>query len=294
MTQQQVLVIGAGSLGGQFAAHLSRSGADVSILETDLAIVGRVHTNGLVVGGSFGAHTARVPAFLTVDAATAAKGRYDVAFVHVDSNNTDAAGRSAAAALKPSGFAVQIQNGLGNVEALMRAVGDTRVVAGSTMCSAANNGPGLPLLTHHGPTSFGEWTGGSSERVRQVVSMFEHAGYDAVADSNIQTKIWSKAILNSAINPLCAASGLRLGEMARTPELDALQDKVLAELFAVVEANGIAEQGIDAEDLCRQIKAHSLSKFSRPSMLQVGQQQVYRCNSECAMHDVHVCVPRQI
>jgi 2-dehydropantoate 2-reductase len=124
--------------------------------------------------------------------------------------------------------------------------------------------------------------------------MFEHAGYDAVADSNIQTKIWSKAILNSAINPLCAASGLRLGEMARTPELDALQDKVLAELFAVVEANGIAEQGIDAEDLCRQIKAHSLSKFSRPSMLQVGQQQVYRCNSECAMHDVHVCVPRQI
>ena len=102
------------------------------------------------------------------------------------------------------------------------------------MCSAANDGPGLPLLTHHGPTSIGEWAGGVSDRAAAAAALFELAGYDTVVDPDIQTKIWSKAILNAAINPLCAATGLRLGEMARTPEMDALQDKVLQEIFGTV------------------------------------------------------------
>ena len=87
------------------------------------------------------------------------------------------------------------------------------------------------MLTHHGPTSIGEWGGGISDRAQVVVALFDAAGYDALVDEDIQTKIWSKAILNAAINPLCAASGLRLGEMARTPEMNALQDNVLRELF---------------------------------------------------------------
>lgn len=36
---------------------------------------------------------------------------------------------------------------------------------------------------------------------------------------------------------------------------------------AVVNAKGVGDN-IDAEDLTRQIKAHSMSKFSRPSMMQ--------------------------
>ena len=33
----------------------------------------------------------------------------------------------------------------------------------------------------------------------------------------------TKAVLNAAINPLCAATGLRLGEMAREPTMSDLQ-----------------------------------------------------------------------
>ena len=51
--------------------------------------------------------------------------------------------------------------------------------------------------------------------------------------------------------------------------LSDVQDKVLAELFAVMMAEGIG--AIDAPDLTRQIKAHSRSKFSRPSMMQASE-----------------------
>jgi 2-dehydropantoate 2-reductase len=226
----RALVIGAGSLGGQFAAHLARSGVDIALLDVDEEIVSAVQRDGLVVGGAFGSHTVTLSAYADVSDATA-RGLFDVIFVHVDSNNIAAAGESASAALKPSGWCLQIQNGLGNVEVLQKALGKDRVLAGSTMCSAASDGPGRPLLTHHGPTSIGEWGGGTSDRAQAAVALFAGAGYDAREDTDIQTKIWSKAVLNAAINPLCAASGLRLGEMARTPEMNALQDNVLRELF---------------------------------------------------------------
>jgi len=100
----RILVIGAGSLGGQFAAHLARSGADISLLDTDSEIVSAVAEDGLTVGGAFGEHTVRVPAFTDVAAAVADGGLYDAAFVHVDSNSTAAAGASAAGALKPEGW----------------------------------------------------------------------------------------------------------------------------------------------------------------------------------------------
>jgi 2-dehydropantoate 2-reductase len=158
----RIVVIGAGALGGQFSAHLSRAGADLSIVDTDTEHVAAIAHGGLRVGGAFGDHTVRVPVFSSAEAAAAAAGPYDAAFVHVDSNNTAAAGEAAASLLTPEGFVLQIQNGLGNVEVLEAAVGPGRVVGGSTMCSAASAGPGRPLLTHHGPTSFGEPRGGLS------------------------------------------------------------------------------------------------------------------------------------
>ena len=282
----KVVVIGAGALGGQFAAHLARSGTDVTIVDTWPEHVAAIRSDGLRVSGAFGDHRVEVPAFTDVAAATGG-GLFDAAFVHVDANNTAAAGAAAREALKPAGFALQIQNGLGNVEALQEALGADRVIGGSTMNSAALLGPGQPAITHHGPTSFGEWDGTVTPRLEAVAALFQRAGYDTLVDTDIQSKIWTKAvspaaappwrlpseasaklpqILNAAINPLCAATGLRLGEMARTPEMNSLQDRVLEELFAVVSAEGV--DTIDTPDLTRQIKEHSMSKFSRPSMMQ--------------------------
>ena len=112
-----------------------------------------------------------------------------------------------------------------------------------------------------------------------IACLLRAAGYDVIEDISIRTKIWTKAVLNASINPLCAISGLRLGEMARTPELDALQDRVLEECLSVLAGKGILGSAEDATDqggdavatLRANVKAHSFSKFSRPSMLQAVQ-----------------------
>ena len=83
--------------------------------------------------------------------------------------------------------------------------------------------------------------------------------------ADIQAVIWQKFILNIAINPICAATGLRLGELARLPATDALQDRILDEALAVVAAKGLV---LPDPDIRATVKRHSWSKFSKPSMLQ--------------------------
>ena len=51
--------------------------------------------------------------------------------------------------------------------------------------------------------------------------------------------IWPKFVVNIAINPICAITGLRMGELARLPATDRFQDLLLAEAFAVGRAKGL-------------------------------------------------------
>ena len=64
---------------------------------------------------------------------------------------------------------------------------------------------------------------------------------------------------------ICATTGLRLGEVARLPELDALQDRIIDEALAVTEAKGIR---LPDPDIRATVKHHCWTKFSKPSMLQ--------------------------
>jgi 2-dehydropantoate 2-reductase len=167
--------------------------------------------------------------------------------------------------LDAGGFALTLQNGIGNLETLSEVLGQERVVGGSTMCSFRVEGPGHVRQTHAGPTTMGEIDGHRSERVDAVASMLRQAGYEVVVTDDITRTIWTKLIVNLAINPICAVTGLRLGEFARLEATDRFQDRLLDEAFAVVRARGL---GLDEAGLRSKIKAHSWSKFSEPSMLQ--------------------------
>jgi len=60
-------------------------------------------------------------------------------------------------------------------------------------------------------------------------------------------------------------TGLRSGEMYRTPEVNALQDRVLDEILAVVERKGIK---LAEPDMRKKIKAHCRVRYNKPSMMQ--------------------------
>ncbi|MEM7251558.1 MAG: 2-dehydropantoate 2-reductase [Pseudomonadota bacterium] len=253
-------VIGAGAMGGSYGGLLAESGHDVTLIDASEDHVAAINQNGLRLSGVHGERMINVPASVDIPAGLDA----ECVIFFVDTNATGDAARRVASALGPDGFAITFQNGIGNVEALQAAVGPERVLGGSSMCSAASNGPGHVTLTHLGPTSLGEVTGESSERAIDIANALTGAGLEAVVKPDIMAEIWQKFLLNVAINAICATTGLRPAEVARLEALDAFQDRILDEAFAVTEAKGIT---LPDADLRAKVKGQR-AKLNRPSMLQ--------------------------
>lgn len=257
----RVCVIGAGALGGTFGARLAMTGHEVTLVDRWAEHMAAVGRDGLHLDGIAGDHHVKMAA--RTDAGGIAG--QDLVLVATDANATAAAAEAAARALGPDGVVLTVQNGIGNVEALAAACGAERVLGGSTMSSFRTNGPGWVTLTHAGPTTIGELDGRDTPRLQHVAGAIATAGFEVRTTPRIMAVIWEKFLLNLAINPLCAVTFLRLGEVARTPAMDRFQDLILDEAFAVTRAKGV---DLDVDGIRAKIKAHCWSKYSKPSMLQ--------------------------
>jgi 2-dehydropantoate 2-reductase len=257
----RITVVGAGAMGGSYGGLLALAGHEVQLIDAWQAHVDAINRDGLRIDGARGAQRVRLPAATAPASGDAA----EVAILFVDANNTGAAAQTVAKVLTPDGFAITFQNGIGNVETLQAALGRERVLGGSSMCSAATRGPGHVCLTHLGKTSLGETDGALRPRTERLAAALNGAGFETEVVPDVMAVIWEKFALNCCINAIAATTGLRAGEIARLPELDAFQDKIIAEVMAVTAAKGIR---LPTPDLPAKIKAQCRKKFNQPSMLQ--------------------------
>ena len=261
MQDPNVVMIGAGAMGGVIAGALADAGARLSIIDTDAEHVAAINADGLRVA-ALGAEGAR-PVAATTEANV--EGEADLVVVMTPAYETAKAAQTAARVLGPDGAAVSVQNGLGNAEALIAALGPERVFMGSTRTSADRPEPGCPRATKIGPTTVGELDGPSRLRTEWFADALNRGGLPTVVSENVVGVLWSKFIHNCAINPLSAITGLRMGEVARSEELSDLQSQVVEEGLAVAAAKGIT---LEYPNPLPQMKRHVWQKFTKPSMMQ--------------------------
>lgn len=257
----RIYMIGSGAMGSVYGGLLAKAGYDVTLIDPREDHIDLVRRNGLIVDGVRGRHVVKVPAYTRHTGLP----RGDLAIVFTDANVTRDAAREANDLLLPDGFAMTLQNGIGNVEALQAELGAGRVAAGVTMNSGAFPEPGRATYTNAGLTSIGELDGRITPRIEAVAQMLNAAGIETKVVTNPMAHIWTKFVLNCAINPLTAITGLRSGEMYRTLHVNALQDRVLDEILAVVQRKAIT---LTEPDLRKKIKAHCRIRYNRPSMMQ--------------------------
>lgn len=257
----RVAIIGSGAMGSIFGVALARSGAEVAFCDSRRDLVEAIARDGLVIEGVLGRQ--RLHPVVSVD--SAALGPVDCTLILVDANATGPAAQSAAACLAPDGFALTLQNGIGNIEALVAALGEGRVLAGSTYNSGATLGLGRVLHSNRGPTVIGELNGAVTPRVADLARRFTDAGLPTTISDNVMGVVWSKFVHNCAINPVSAITGLRPGEIARDPAAADLLAQLLDEILAVVECSGIR---LPEHDPRGEIYDHAWERYNRPSMLQ--------------------------
>ena len=257
----QIAVIGAGNMGCVYGGNLARIGEQVTLIDVWVEHIDRIRAHGLHLEGLNGDFTVSVGA--TVAPAEAPKA--DAVLICANAYNTPEAARSAKAVLKEGGYAVTLQNGVGNVEVLTEVLGKGRVLAGLSFHSGDLRGPGNVTHTNSGPTYLGELDRSKSSRLLTLADRMEEARLNPVLEEDIVVTIWSKFVHNCGINAICAITDLRPGHIHAIPALDEFQSYIINETLALVRAKGIS---LPDPDPLSTIKSYCAKKFHRVSMLQ--------------------------
>lgn len=255
----RILVFGAGALGSVVAARLA--GAH------DVALVGRrahveaIRRRGLKVSGKTEIVATGLEAVTSVGELGGPPP--EVVLLTVKSYDTAAA----VAALSPfrdASVLVSLQNGLGNEETI--AAGASRVLGAVINQGATLLGPGEVFHAGTGDTELGPFEGTTMDDARALAAAFEGVGMPAVACEDIRARIWSKVILNAAVNPLTALLRMRTGELLGSDDLLGALDLVVDESVAIARACGVTLDAGELLDLIR--KVVEATRDNRSSMLQ--------------------------
>ncbi len=236
-------VVGAGALGSVIGGLLLEAGLDVVLIERNPDEVRLVREKGLWLEGVSGDRLLHPQ--IVSEASEA--GTIDLAFVLVKSYDTHAARETAKAIVSENGTVLTLQNGIGNYELLNEAL-PGRVLLGATTMGAMTLAPGQFRHTGFGVTHLGEADGTITDRARSVGSIIERikAGPVHVVD-NAMGCVWSKLIVNAAINAPGTLLRLRNGDISRTESGRGLIHEIVEECLSIVSAKGIRLIFEDAE-----------------------------------------------
>ncbi len=237
----RVLIAGAGALGSVFGGFLRRAGLEVTLLgrAPHLEAIAR---DGLTVDGIWGAF--HVAGFATATDVAELRGPFDVAFVPVKAYDTRAVADAIAPLLSAAGFAISLQNGLGNVEQLEAAVGAERALGARVIFGAVVPAPGAARVTVFAdPTALGALApgrcAGRDAAARRWAGIIDAAGIPAVYTDRMAALLWAKVFYNAALNPLGALLRAPYGALPERGDSRALMDAIIDEAFAVARAEAV-------------------------------------------------------
>ncbi|HYC22014.1 MAG TPA: ketopantoate reductase family protein [Candidatus Bathyarchaeia archaeon] len=255
----RIVVAGAGAVGSVIGGLLAGAGSQVTLVgrEPHMSAIAR---DGLDVSGVFG--TVHVHVRTATDLGLLDEP-FDLALVTVKSHATEEVAATLARwRSRPRGV-VSLQNGLGNVEALGRALGAERVLGARVIFGAVLAAPGRAVVTVNAqPVAIGPPGRPASpdlaRAAERLAALLAGAGIPAEPVADIEPVLWEKVLYNCGLNPLGALHGLSYGEVASTPGLRAELDRAIEEGFRVAQAAGVNLSWPDAQGYLRHFHARLL------------------------------------
>ena len=242
-TGMNVLVMGAGGVGGYFGSLLARAGHQLSIVARG-AHLDAIQSSGLTVqtadGSSF-----TVPA----SASDAPKpGEHpDLILFTVKSYDAEDAIARIQPTVGPDTAILTLLNGVGAGRMLAERFGRDRVLDGLAYIESYVKAPG-GVAQDGGPCKvvFGR-LGGNGEREQSLLSAFEAAGWNVELAPNILTPMWQKLTFIGPFAAVNTLTGLRADTLCASSECKDLVHAMMTEYANVGRADG-AELPADTAD----------------------------------------------
>lgn len=226
-----ILIVGTGALATLFAARLTQTGCNITMLGTWKEGIDALHREGARLVDSKG-NEKRFPVHATNDPRECMGTKH--AIVLVKAWQTERVAHQLRDCLADDGLALTLQNGLGNRETLIQSLGLDRVSLGSTTTGATLLGPGLVKAGGEGVISLER-----NQALSPMEEALRSAGFNIQLVDNAQSLIWGKLIVNAAINPLTALLRVKNGELLKRPFAREVMRALARETANVAHAENI-------------------------------------------------------
>ena len=249
-----ILIVGTGALACLFGSRLAASGVKVTMLGSWREGLAALRNYGVTLVEEDGSQHS-YPVRVADDVTPCSGSRF--ALVLVKSWQTERAARQLAKCLHPEGLALTLQNGLGNADQLAAILGETRVAQGITTTGATLLSSGRVRPGGKGTISLEQ-----SPHLEPVIELFTSAGFSVETAPNVETLIWSKLVVNAAINPLTAALKIANGALLDLPSARLLSADLAREVAAVAAAIGIDLSHLDPVEISEKVAANTASNHS--------------------------------
>lgn len=221
--------------------------AKVSLYCRQERIARLLRTRGIVLQDMDGTkHQQPVQTISNLD--TAPRQSFDYALICTKAHASSEAGVIAQALLRRDGLALTLQNGLGNREQIAEHVGMERCMVGITAQASTLLEPGRVRHAGAGQTVIAPDGGQQRRQSFALVGLFNSAGIDTMVEDDPEALLWSKLIVNAAINALAALLRVPNGELGVEPGCRALMKQVVDEAVQVAQAMGIKLLNADQVD----------------------------------------------
>lgn len=227
---EHVLIVGTGALACLFAARLSANGVSVTMLGTWKEGLAALRMHGVMLVKPSGE-------IVKYDVDVIEPGyefHVKQALVLVKSWQTERVAKDLQGILDNDGIALTLQNGLGNLEILSDSLGAERAALGSTTTGATLLSSGRVRPGGEGVISLGE-----HERVGPLTEILTNAGFKVEMVDDLASLVWSKLVINAAINPLTGILEVTNGELLERSSARELMGKLATEVAETAKAQGI-------------------------------------------------------
>ncbi len=245
----RIQIFGAGALGSLIGYMIQKAGYDVVFIARGKQL--EALKRKLVVKGL-------IDDEVNVDARSK-PGDADLTLLTVKAYDTEFAAKTLAKV--KCGIVCSLQNGIGNEEILLKYL--KNVVGGVTTYGANIVDYGIVEFAGEGQTFVGDFDGYNAKAVAEILN---NSKIKTEVVKDIKRRIWLKAVINAAINPITALCNVRNGKVVEVDELWNLAFKLAKEGENVMKAIGFK---IEDNEVVNAVKDVAIkTRNNKSSMLQ--------------------------
>ena len=238
-----IVVIGAGGVGGFFGGKIAKAGFDVTFIARGKHLEA-IQKNGLQVksiDGDFMVHPK------VTDNISDVKNP-DLIILAVKSWQVEEVAKQIKPIVTKETMVLPLQNGADNVDKLLKHLDKQNVLAGLCKIVSKVESPGV--INHFAfvpEIIFGENDNSKTERIKKVKAIFDATGFKNKISEDIHRDIWRKFLFITMVSGIASLTRVVFGEMLKDKNIEKIILDSAHEIKNIANAKGIniSENDVD-------------------------------------------------